>query len=480
MPPSNGKQAGMNEFGLTGLSYSTDGRVSEEFLPALKTQREAVKVYKEMSWNDPVVGTIIFALDMLIRQAEWRVEANPMADDDQSDAVEFVRQCMNDMSHTWHDFISEVLSMLVYGWSAFEIVYKKRSGPQPDGSGTPSSNYNDGKIGWRKLAIRSQDTLDRWEIDEKTGALKGMFQKAPPKFAEVRIPMDKMLLFRTTTTKGNPEGRSVLRNAYRPWFFKQKIEEIEAIGIERDLAGLPIAEVPAEMLLPSASNEEKATVNAIKNIVTNIKRDKEEGVVWPAAFDDQGHQLFTLRLMSSGGSRTFNTSEIIDRYDRRIATTVLADFIFLGQNAVGSYALSSDKTTLFSVAISAWLGMIEGVINQWAVKRLLEVNGMATENPPLIKHGDIEKPDLTLLSGYLSTLAGIGMPLFPDEDLEEHLRDIASLPQPTPETKKALEEQRAQQQAAMMPQPPPQPTDTSGGDTGGDGSGDADIMSLFG
>jgi hypothetical protein len=449
-PKDTKPTAGTNELGLTGLSYTTDGQVTEEFLPALRTNAQATKVYREMAWNDPTVGAILFALDMLIRQAKWSVEANPMSEGSQDEEIKFIKECMEDMSHTWEDFISEVLSMLVYGWSAFEIVYKKRSGYKGDGTAEATSNYSDGKIGWRKLAIRSQDTLYKWEIGEKDGQMRALVQKAPPLQLEVSIPIEKLLLFRTTTTKGSPEGRSVLRNAYRPWFFKSKIEEIEAIGMERDLAGLPIAKVPAEMLLPTATTEEKTTINAIKSIVQNIKRDKEEGIVWPLAYDEMGNQLFQLELMSSGGSRSFDTSSIIDRYDRRIATTVLADFIFLGQQSSGSYALSSDKTALFSVAINAWLNMIEGVVNQWGVKRLLEVNGMDSANPPLIKHGDVEKPDLTTLASYIGSLAGIGMQLFPDDALEEYLRDISSLPQPSPETKKALDEAKLQQQQAQQ------------------------------
>jgi hypothetical protein len=41
---------------------------------------------------------------------------------------------MDDMSHTWDDMISEILTMLVYGWSWHEIVYKKRVGPVGDRS----------------------------------------------------------------------------------------------------------------------------------------------------------------------------------------------------------------------------------------------------------------------------------------------------------------------------------------------------------
>jgi hypothetical protein len=62
----------------------------------------------------------------------------------------------------------------------------------------------------------------------------------------VFIPIEKMLLFRTTVQRNNPEGRSMLRTAYRPWRNKKRIEEIEGVGIERDLAGLPMARIPGK------------------------------------------------------------------------------------------------------------------------------------------------------------------------------------------------------------------------------------------
>jgi hypothetical protein len=57
---------------------------------------------------------------------------------------------------------------------------------------------------------------------------------------------------------------------------KKNIENIEAIGVERDLAGLPMAMVPAELLSKNASNDQKALLSEIKNIVINVRRDDVE------------------------------------------------------------------------------------------------------------------------------------------------------------------------------------------------------------
>lgn len=410
------------EIGRTGLQRM-GGHVYEEFLPDLMGRR-AVKVYKEMSENDPVVGAILFAIDMLMRQVIWNVEPFSQRQVDLK-AADFLKSCMEDMSSTWEDTISEILSMLPYGWSYHEIVYKRRLGDSRDP--TKRSRFDDGRIGWRKLPIRAQESLFAWEFDE-AGGVQAMVQQAAPDYHMRTIPIEKALLFRTRAHKGNPEGRSILRSSYRPWYFKKHIEEIEGIGIERDLAGLPVAWVPPKLLSPNATPADRTLLEEIKRIIVNVRRDEQEGVIFPLIHDESGNKLYDFSLLSTGGQRQFDTDSIIGRYDQRIAMTSMADFILLGHENVGSFALSSSKTNLFAVALGAWLEAVAGVFNRHAVPRLFQLNDFDLEELPQLVPGDIEVPDLKELAEYIQSLSGAGMPLFPDEALENHLRQVAGLP----------------------------------------------------
>ena len=202
------------ELGQTGLKRAA-GILDEEFLPQLQG-RKLIQVFKEMSENDPIVGALLFAMDRLLRGLEWNVEpADSSAEAKQY--AEFVEECMEDMSHTWDDFISEALSCLVYGWSWHEIVWKRRVGPY-EKDGSRRSKYTDNKIGIRKLPIRAQETHLRWIFDEQ-GSVQALVQMAPPYYVQTIVPISKSLLFRTQSRKGSPEGRSILRNAYQPWFY---------------------------------------------------------------------------------------------------------------------------------------------------------------------------------------------------------------------------------------------------------------------
>ncbi len=415
----------MEELGVTGLEES-GGHIHEEFLPQLRGRR-SIQVFKEMRDNDPTVGAMLFAIEMLIRQVEWRMEPASQ-DPNDIEVAEFVDSCFEDMAETWDDVLSEILSMLAFGFTVLEEVYKVRAGAQGIAS-QQRSKFDDGRIGWAKLPIRAQETIERWIFDPETNELCGLVQVARPDYQTREIPLDRFMLFRPQAHKQNPEGRSALRNAYRPWFFKKRMEEIEGIGIERDLAGLPTALVPPKLLSSSASPEQRQLLNDINRVLRNVRRDEKEGLIFPLARDENGQLTYEFKLLSTGGRRQFDTSAIINRYDRRIAQTMLADFILLGQEGrTGSFALAESKTQLFAVAIGAWLDAIAEIFNRFGIPRLLELYAFAFTDTPRLVHGDSESIDLTKLADFVSKLSAAGI-FLGDEATARFLRMQAGLPE---------------------------------------------------
>lgn len=415
----------------------------EEFLSELRG-RKGAEVFTEMSNNDETIGAILFAIEMLVRQASWNVEPGGSTAKDR-EAAEFVKSCMDDMQQTWIDTISEILSFLTYGWSFHEIVYKRRMGRTKDNR--TSSKYDDGLIGWMKLPIRSQETLYQWEYDDQDNLI-GMTQMPPPDFGLITIPMNKAMLFRTRSRKDNPEGRSILRTAYRSWYFKRRIQEIEGIGIERDLAGLPVITTPEGMDIWDKDDEDMNAIRAgLEAMVKNIRRDSTEGLVLPFGY--------TFELTSTGGSRQFDTNSIIARYDTKISQTVLADFIQLGHESVGSFALSSDKTNLFSMAICAFLDIICQTFNSQGIPALIDINGdhfAGVTNYPRLTHGDIEDVDLATVATFIKDMTSIGV-IIPDESLEDYVRQLGKLPKRTTDTVPMEARRAAQQQGNEPPEP---------------------------
>lgn len=219
----------------------------------------------------------------------------------------------------------------------------------------------------------------------------------------------------------------MLRNAYVPWFYKTRLQEIEAIGVERDLAGLPKVTVPAQWLDGGATDADQQSLIAAQKLASDVRQNRQEGIVVPALYDQAGNKMFDFELVSTGGSKQMDTDKIITRYKSEIAQSVLADFLTLGHEGTGSFALAKTKMSLWVSAVEALCRSIADVVNRHAIKKLLDLNSIPYVNPPELVYGTVQDVDLGALGQFITALSGAGL-LSPDEPLENALRAMAGLP----------------------------------------------------
>lgn len=411
------------ELGVTGINQFS-GYILEEKLKQLSGPR-GMETFREMSDNDALVGAICFLFEMILRKVDWTMR--PASEDPAAvEVAEFVDSCRIDMEHSWESLISEILSMIPFGWSSHELCYKRRLGPDQVDP-LSRSQYNDGMIGWQKIPIRAQETLNRWSFNPD-GTYNGWWQWPPQGGAEIYLPMEKLLHFRTTSKKNNPEGRSLLRNAFTSWFRKKEMERIEAIGAERDLAGFPMMYVPPEILDPKAPPEVKAVRAAYEKILKNLRNDEQTSLILPAVFDANKNRLVEFMLMGTGSRRLIDTGAVIQRYDRAMAMSVLADVILLGHEKVGSFALASSKTDLLVYGMVALLDEIQSVFNRFGIPRLLRVNAIDPSLQPTLEHGDLEKDDVAVIAPAVAQLIAAGGIIPGGEEDENFLRKLVGMP----------------------------------------------------
>lgn len=409
------------EFGKTGLPVYS-GLVYDEIDTRL-TADVWRKIVREMSETDSSIKALLFVIEMIARQVEWEIKPfEPTTEDE--DLALFVRECMfDDMQQTWQDTVAEILSFIPWGWSWFEIVYKRRAGGRKSKSG--GSRFTDGRIGWRKWAIRSQESLYEWKFDE-WNEISAMVQMPAPDFDTLEIPFEKSLHFRTSSHKQNPEGRSILRAAYRNYYRKRHFENIQGIGIERDIAGLPKIGAPLEIFRENATPDQKALLEYLKELGENIRQNETSYVIYPLEYDAKGKKLYDIELMSAGGERQFNITEIIDHEDQRMLMSAMADFLLLGSKEVGSYALSDTKVRTFLKALKTWIDTICDTVNRYAIPPLLELNGKSSDRAPYLEAGTLEDISLEVLGTYIDVLIKAGVQ-FTDEE-KEYLKGRANIP----------------------------------------------------
>jgi hypothetical protein len=428
--PTPGQVKPSDELGVSGVRVAS-GYVYEEFLTELQGIRGR-RIFREMCDNDDVIGAVLTAIESMLRAADWNVE--PSKSGSASEAkkgAQFFEECLADMDHTFEDFICEVLTYLTFGFAYFETVYKRR-----DGLYCPNlenvSRFSDGKIGIRKLAPRAQETLIRWEMSD-AGDVLGFWQLPPQGGVTRFIPIDKALLFRTKSRKNNPEGYSLLRNAYVSYYYKKNLQIVESIAIERELAGMPIITLPSE-IMNSQDPQQQAVYAAYQKVARDMKFNEQAALIIPSNtyMDGMGKPtnipMVDIKLISAQGSRHIDTNVIINRYSSAIARTVLADFLILGSNSRGSFALSKSKTDLFLRSIEGYLNNIAAVINRGLIPTLWRLNGFSPETMPKLKPGQIAPPDLTQLGLFVQQLASAGIIFGDNTEAIDYLLDAADIP----------------------------------------------------
>lgn len=383
--------------GRSGLRHWA-GYNSEEFLTELRGNR-GYKILDEMRRNEPAVVGLLGSLEGIIGSVAWVTV--PVDDENGADlaAAAHVNKAMHKMRRPWDHAVQDSTTMFPFGWAFLETTYK----------------YAEGKVWWDAMDLRGQDTLYRWGYDDQSHAIS-LIQRPAPTYEEIEIPLNRGLLFRTNTEKDNPEGIPILRGAYKPYFYKKVIEEVEAMGAERDLLGIPVMEAPF--------GATEAEIQAAQSIVENIKNDDQAGVV-TVAIGPEAWQRFNLKLLTGQGSggKVSYTDRLITRYTAEIGFVAQASFLHMGMSKQG-YRLDSDVRDLYQMAVKNWIQKICDTFQQ-GIDRLLAMNGMSGKCK--LTFGRITQLNLQTITNFITS--GVQNKFItPNRELEQFLRQEAELP----------------------------------------------------
>jgi hypothetical protein len=227
---------------------------------------------------------------------------------------------------------------------------------------------------------------------------------------EITIPRKKFLLFRLGKNKDSPVGDSPLKACYYSWKYKTAVEELESVGLNRDLSGVPVAWIPPQIMAEDADETTKAQYREWQNIVRNIQQNQQSGMVLPLAYDETTKQpLFKFELLKNEGGKAYDTTGIKQYYSNAILTALSADLLIMGQGSTGSYALGNIKNSLSAIAIESKLKEICNVVNHHLIPLIARMNGWEMTRLPFIAVDDLESVSLEETSKFLQRVGSIGI-----------------------------------------------------------------------
>jgi hypothetical protein len=384
--------------------------------------------------NNPTVGAAMNVYRMMISRVNWSVSPPEAGTDLDKSRAAIIGTMMNDMDHSFSKFIEEVVPYLEYGFGIHEKVFRRRLR-------RTGSKYNDGLIGLRKLAPRSQDTIAGWLYNPGGDELIGVEQTTrymtnPTQYLNkvdehglIPIPREKFLLFSASATKGNPEGNSLYKNIYLAYKTLSLLQDQELVGVSKDIQGILKIAIPPRYLDPDASDEDRLAVAAFQKIIDNYNAGTQRGLLVPNMIDpDSKLPLFTYELMESKGLAKFDIEAIIRRLQGDILSALSVDILKLGAEGTGSFSLAESKSSILAIAIDYRLREIAEVLNQDLMRTLYEVNGWSTENMAKFVYADVEDISLEEFSAAVQRIFAVSA-IEMDRPVMNRVRKVLGVPE---------------------------------------------------
>ncbi|MGZ3666839.1 MAG: phage portal protein family protein [Ktedonobacterales bacterium] len=395
----------LTNIGASGTAIFSGIVTSEEYNPDFYW-RDGVRIYEEMLRNDGQVNAVREMIELPIHRATASIEPGSASTRDR-EIASFVETCLfEDMRYTtsdggvecqsWESIVQHILLHLWYGFSTFEQVWR----------------IEDGWVKWARWTPLLPRTIWRWWVGDDNalvGVQQWTFKQHTYQFVD--IPARKLITFHRRMEGQNYEGVSLLRSAYKHWFYKVQFEKVESVGIERNAVIPPVISLPEGF-----TNEDVLQAQAIG---ANIRANAQIAVTLPP-----GWSLEYPRNFQHGAVQV---QQSIQYHDVLIARNALCQFINLGATQTGAYALDESQRHDLLENLQAVCAYIEGVINSGPIRQLVDYNYSGVGVYPKLRFGKIAASDIAKLADALSKLANAGL-LHPDAETEDYLRASAGLP----------------------------------------------------
>lgn len=400
-PPSTAEipAEDFREVGATGhTSYGTG--IVDEYLSELKGKK-FLKVIDQMKRSDAQVRSGLMLVKSPVLSAQWYVQ--PASDSEEDiEVAEFVDWCLHNMHRTFLRIVADALRCLDYDHYVFEKVFETAEW-------TPSRKGAHTRIvhKWADWSPRPPVTLEDVEYDDN-GHPTGWWHVPGGRRADRKLlNWRKLLVFTWDGEADNPRGMSILRSAYRHWFYKHNLYKVDAIQKERHGIGIPRVK-----LSQGFKKEDKNIANEIgRNLRTNEKAHVTELPNFVVDFIEMKGQ-------------PVDALESADHHNYEIAKNVLVQFLNSRQ---GSNAKDESHIDLFVKALKFLGDYIRGVINQDAIPQLVDYNFDVKKYPTLRVRRIAENVEWRTMSVALRNLSEPGF-ITPDDATEEWLRDQMDFP----------------------------------------------------
>ena len=387
----------------------------------LATSQARAKTFADILSNTSIVAAGVRYYANLVGASTWTF--NP-TDSDVSGAYAALAESAlkDDCATPWPRVIRRAAMYRFYGFSIQEWTAVRRS---------------DGWLGMGDIAPRAQATIEQWDVDEESGVVLGVAQRSPQNQKSIYLPRERLVYIVDDTLSDSPEGFGLFRHLVSPAKRLARYEQLEGMGFETDLRGIPklrapLGEMNAEQLAGGIDSAEyDAQLKPLRDFAESHVRNTKLALLLDSATyhnEDLSGSPSTVRLwdaeLMQGDSQSFaENAAAIERLNREMARILGVEQLMLGSGE-GSFALSQDKTHQFYLLINSALAEIRHVVERDLLDRIWKLNGWPDAMKPTITVESVEYRDVKTVAATLRDMATAGAILDVNDPVIDDVRAL--------------------------------------------------------
>lgn len=238
---------------------------------------------------------------------------------------------------------------------------------------------------------------------------------------KIAIDSRKVAYCSYSSSPCNPMGFSAFDAAYTAWREKGLINDFLIMGVQKDMAGIPILEVPQRLLDAASDTNSEAyrTVEALKDQMENLHAGDQAFMMMPSdthADNGSGAKLYNITFKGvDGGGKSFDLEKLIDQRNRAIHKALGSLNINSAEQGSASYNSLEGQTNIQFHYVKSDCRNIDEMWNKQIFPFLLKMNQIDVDpvDIPVWEHGEVQDVSLEEMS-KLYQRGKLFLPLVPE------------------------------------------------------------------
>lgn len=343
--------------------------------------------------NDAQIQAALGQFNGLLLGDGWQVKAADVDDADRDEAqrqADFIEYCFRNSQGSFDDNLLDALTAVPMGFSCQEIIWQEETGGKWTGF----------------ITLKALKSIDPRTIEIQQDPYGNVLSLRQPSVAESLAepyPIEKFVLFTYLSPFCNPYGKSILRAAYKNWWFKDLASRLYVVYMKR--VGTPIH---VGKYKRGATKDQQTELLAIL-----AKLQDETGIIVPE------DTVLDLVSAVSGGHDAY--LRCIEFHNQEIVKAILGQTLTSSEGQrVGSMALGKVHLDILRASLRISRGRLTETYNDQLIRRLVDYNfGLESRFYPTL---EIIPPQADSLGDYMDALykaSNLPITVVGDDDIDD-------------------------------------------------------------